>query len=932
METFTIRHLTFSYPEQTRDALYDVTLSIGQGQFVTLCGPSGCGKTTLLRQLKTVLAPHGRREGEILFEGTALEEIDQRTQASRVGFVMQSPDNQIVTDKVWHELAFGLESLGCDTPTIRLRVAEMASFFGIQTWFYKNVTELSGGQKQLLNLAAVMAMQPAVLILDEPTSQLDPIAAGDFLAAVSKVNRELGITVIMTEHRLEQALPLSDRVVVLDGGRILADGAPKEAATLLKERHHGMFLAMPAPMRIYAGVENNLACPVTVREGRAWLNKLAETREIHPIDTVQKEPASEGLTPALELSEVWFRYEKNAPDVVKGLSMQAYPGELYAIVGGNGTGKTTALSLVSGVNRPHRGKVFLQGRELSRISDGEKFNGLLGVLPQNPQALFVKKTVEMDLYEMFSGRRISKDEQGKRVAEVSRLCQLDDLLKMHPYDLSGGEQQRAALAKVLLLEPQILLLDEPTKGMDGYFKQKFAGILKNLQGRGVAIVMVSHDTEFCAEYADRCAMFFDGNIVTAGAPRAFFSGNSFYTTSANRMARHLVPGAVTVADVITACAGRTEKPQVEELKEPMWQQKKEPPVQEKTVEAPAPAKHPLWRKLLALATLIALAATAVYTVKQSVALLKSMVDVDVLASLPAPADSGANIWRYALLLLLLAAEVVLLFTMLSARKRSPYHEPVEEQVRPENRYLSRRTLAAMAMILVAIPLTVFIGFYYLGDRKYYFISLLIILETMLPFVMVFESRKPQARELIIIAVLCAIGVAGRAAFFMLPQFKPVVAIVIIAGVAFGGEAGFLVGAVTGFASNMFFGQGPWTPWQMFAFGIIGFLAGVLFRKGLLRRGRGALCIFGGFATFLIYGGIMNSAAVFMFQAKPTTEMFYLTYLQGIPFDLVHATATVFFLWLISQPMLEKLDRIKVKYGLIESGEVDTTAGNLSVNS
>lgn len=914
METFTIKHLTFSYPEQARDALCDVTLSIEQGQFVTFCGPSGCGKTTLLRQLKTVLSPHGRREGEILFEGTPLDELDQRAQASKIGFVLQSPDNQIVTDKVWHELAFGLESLGFDTPTIRLRVAEMASFFGIQTWFYKNVTELSGGQKQLLNLAAVMAMQPAVLILDEPTSQLDPIAAADFLATVSRINQELGVTVIMTEHRLEQALPLSDRVVVLDGGRILADDTPKAVGRLLKDRHHSMFLAMPTPMRIYAGVENDLECPITVREGRAWLNKLAETKEVHSIDALQNALPHEGETPAIELSEAWFRYERNAPDVVKGLSMKAYPGELYAIVGGNGTGKTTALSLVSGVNRPHRGKVFLNGRELSEISDGEKFSGLLGVLPQNPQALFVKKTVELDLSEMFSGRRLSKDEQQKKVAEVSELCQLGDLLKMHPYDLSGGEQQRAALAKVLLLEPQILLLDEPTKGMDGYFKQKFARILRELQASGVAIVMVSHDIEFCAEYADHCAMFFDGNIVTGGAPRTFFSGNSFYTTSANRMARHLVPGAVTAADVIAACGGKGEKSHVEVPKASMGKPKETALVHIKTGEKTEYTKLPLWRKLLALVALMAFAATAAFAVKQPEILKGLIGGGDLTPRLP---GGGINIWRYAQLLLALAAEIVLFFTMASASKRSPYYDPVEEQVRPEKRHLSKRTLAAMAMILVAIPLTIFIGFYYLGDRKYYFISLLIILETMLPFVLIFESRKPQARELIIISVLCAIGVAGRAAFFMLPQFKPVVAIVIIAGVAFGGEVGFLVGAVTAFVSNMFFGQGPWTPWQMFAFGIIGFLAGVLFRKGLLLRVRGALCIFGGFVTFIIYGGIMNPAAVFMFQAKPTAEMFYLYYLQGIPFDLVHAAATVLFLWLISQPMLEKLDRIKVKYGLIE---------------
>ncbi len=233
MEAYTVRNLSFAYPEQRKDTLCELSFSIPQGQFVTLCGPSGCGKSTLLRQLKTVLAPAGYRRGEILFDGTPLNEVGQREQSSRIGFVQQSPENQIVTDKVWHELAFGLESLGYDTPTIRSRVAEMASFFGIQTWFYKNVTELSGGQKQLLNLASIMAMQPSVLILDEPTSQLDPIAAGDFLATIGKVNRELGTTILLTEHRLEEAFPLSDRVLVMDKGRLIADGTPDQVGDAL---------------------------------------------------------------------------------------------------------------------------------------------------------------------------------------------------------------------------------------------------------------------------------------------------------------------------------------------------------------------------------------------------------------------------------------------------------------------------------------------------------------------------------------------------------------------------------------------------------------------------------------------------------------------------------------------------------------------------
>ena len=288
METFEIRTLTITYPEQARAALEEMSLTVKQGEFLVLCGPSGCGKSTLLRQLKTVLAPHGRRSGEILFEGLPLDELDQREQSQRIGFVQQSPDNQIVTDKVWHELAFGLESLGYDTPTIRRRVAEMASFFGIQTWFYKNVTELSGGQKQLLNLASVMAMQPSVLILDEPTSQLDPIAASDFLATLGKINRELGTTILLTEHRLEEAFPLATRVAVMDGGKLLCTGTPNEVGAILKDAGHAMFLAMPTSMRVWAAVENGAPCPITVREGRDWLAAFAAE---HPVKELPGEPA-----------------------------------------------------------------------------------------------------------------------------------------------------------------------------------------------------------------------------------------------------------------------------------------------------------------------------------------------------------------------------------------------------------------------------------------------------------------------------------------------------------------------------------------------------------------------------------------------------------------------------------------------------------------
>ena len=881
METFTVRGLSFYYPEQTQATLHELSFSVRPGQFVTLCGPSGCGKSTLLRQLKTVLAPHGVRQGEILFEGQPLDGLGQRTQSARIGFVQQSPENQIVTDKVWHELAFGLESLGFDTPTIRGRVAEMASFFGIQTWFYKNVTELSGGQKQLLNLASIMAMQPTVLILDEPTSQLDPIAASDFLATVGKINRELGTTVLMTEHRLEEVFPLSDRVLVMDKGRLIADDTPVRVGETLKDAGHSMFLAMPTAMRVWAAVQNSAPCPITVRDGRDWLTEYAAA---HPLGELPPETipaASEEI--AIQLSDVWFKYEKDLPDVVRGLTLTVQKGEFLALLGGNGTGKTTSLSVMAGLRKAYRGEV--------------KTFGTLGVLPQNPQSLFVKKTVREDLYELFRGKKLSQREKDDRVSRAVALCRLDELLDRHPYDLSGGEQQRAALAKVLLLDPEILLMDEPTKGLDAEFKQVFAVILKTLQRRGVTILMVSHDVEFCAEYADKCALFFDGSIVTQGAPRDFFSGNSFYTTSTNRMARRFLPAAVTTADVIFACYGDVPpQPEMPVETPPL-------PAPKADSENAKPKPLPLWRKLTAAFS--ALVAVVMFIKSLGVTDLSQLIDATGLTAL-----SGNYTVVYAVLI-----GALIVFALCVSRKAPTRVYPI--QIARENRKLPKRTLAAALMILLLIPVTIFVGACYFGSRKYYFIALLILLETMLPFALVFEGRKPQARELVVIAVLCALGVAGRAAFFMLPNFKPVLAIVIISGVAFGGETGFLVGAMTMLCSNVLFGQGPWTPWQMFSMGIIGFLAGVLFRKGLLRRSRLSLCVFGALTAILIYGGIMNPASALMWANSLEWKTILTYYISGFPVDLVHASATALILWFAAEPMLEKLDRIKVKYGLVE---------------
>ena len=555
MAHFEIKNLTFTYPTSGgKTALSDVNLKIERGEYVTVCGKSGSGKTTLLKHLKSVLTPHGDVSGEILFEGKPLSEVDLRQQSSKIGYVMQNPDNQIVTDKVWHELAFGLESLGMDQKTIRLRVAEMASYFGIQSWFHKNVSELSGGQKQLLNLASIMAMQPTVLILDEPTSQLDPIAATDFLNTVRKINLELGTTVIITEHRLEDIFHASDRVVVMEDGKIIADDEPHAIGAYLKEQHNEMFAAMPSPVQIYYGVDNELECPLTVREGRNCLSDVLQDKEMKATSLVKKEADMDDVgTPAIILKELWFRYEKEAPDVLKGVNLKVPKESIFAIVGGNGTGKSTTLKAICNICRPYRGQVLIDGKRIEKYNSAELFKGNLAMLPQDPQSLFVKKTVGEDLAEMIPDGRFSSEEKESKIKETAEICDILHLLESHPYDLSGGEQQRAALAKVLLTEPKILLLDEPTKGIDNFFKLKFAEILNRLKERGVTILMVSHDVEFCAKYADFVGMFFDGNVITTNTPNRFFSQNSFYTTAANRMSRHVFENAITNEDVIELC-------------------------------------------------------------------------------------------------------------------------------------------------------------------------------------------------------------------------------------------------------------------------------------------------------------------------------------------------------------------------------------------
>lgn len=535
-----LSHITFTYPLSKQPAIEDISFSVEKGEFITVCGATGSGKSTLLRLLKRELAPLGEMTGEISIDSTEQEKLDEKTSAYKIGYVMQRPERQIVTDKVWHELAFGLENMNLPQSVIARRVAEIAAYFDMESWFEKDVSELSGGQKQLLNLAAVMVMQPKMLILDEPTAQLDPIAADAFIATVRKINRELGLTVIMTEHRLEEIVPVCDKVLALENGRVLYFDTPENVVRKLKDSP--LLCAMPAAARLYHALGCEGECPLDVRDGRAFVTSRFKN-DVRQLEEVQENTQN---TFALELKDVFFRYAKNAPDVLMGLNLSVHENEIFCVLGGNGSGKTTMLNVASGIMKHYGGSVRVFGKKLKDYRNQSLYRECLAVLPQDVQTVFLCNTVGEEL----------KDAQ----AGISLLpFDLTRFYERHPYDLSGGEQQLVALAKVLATKPKLLLLDEPTKGVDAQARQKLIQVLKTLKEKGLTVVIVTHDVEFAALCADRCAMFFHGNIVSQGAPRTFFAENSFYTTAISRMTRGYYDNAVTVEDAVALCRRNNRK-------------------------------------------------------------------------------------------------------------------------------------------------------------------------------------------------------------------------------------------------------------------------------------------------------------------------------------------------------------------------------------
>ena len=953
MKIIELKKLSFRYSGEDKEVLSDINLAIEEGGFYVICGASGSGKSTLLRQLKTSLQPVGQRSGRILYYGRDLEEVSQYTQSAKIGFVFQNPDTQIVTDKVWHELAFGLESIGMPQDMIRVRVAEMASYFGIQNWFYQSTDTLSGGQKQLLNLASVMVMHPKVLLLDEPVSQLDPIAAADFMATVHKLHAEFGITVIMAEHSLEEVAAYVDEVIFMKEGRLIAKGKMEELGNILETHDPSMEEILTVPMQIARGYEKlqkkkedtafttNDRIPYTVALGQKWMAQrfpLAKQEEIKGFPFTKQEetekfafakqeeagrftsvkqkekkslPAKDPkkqnrgkrsfdgkkIPFAIQCTELCYHYPQADVDVVDHLSLFVEEGAIFALMGGNGSGKTTTLHLLGGLLKPQKGTIEFFGRSLTKYKEKELRNGILGVLPQDPTTLFVRKTVEEDLHEVLEEQNQIKTFFGETRQEIWQnviaLLGIEDLLKKHPYDLSGGEQQKAALAKVLLRQSAILLLDEPTKGLDAGSKKRLGELLVGLSQKKVTILMVSHDIEFCAKYATKTGLFFDGNIASMQDTKEFFVENHFYTTAANRMCRNYFPDVVTVQDAIRVCtdtdiedcnefvlkeveqekAVQEKNNQNKVQQNKMQQDKEEQKKDEQSKNEQEKAKQDRAEGL---------SAENINGNKNEISGKASVQN----------SDSDA------------------------VTERTTTERIATERENSKHSVDTKQILSVVLTELIGIPLCIAIGFFFFGDRKYLFISMMTAVLSCIPFWTSLSRGKYSAKKVVLIAVLVAIATAGRSVFFMFPGIKPMAAVVIVTGISLGAEAGFLTGSLTMLLSNMLFGQGPWTPWQMFSMGLIGLLAGLLATAGKERmEKRSSLCLFGLISPLVIYGGIMNFASLLMMSYTINKESIIAIYLSGIPMDLLHAVSTVVFLAVGGKPMLEKIERVKKKHGI-----------------
>lgn len=521
MALIELNDVSFTYPAASVPALKNFSLKVDKGEFVVIVGPSGCGKSTLLRMLKKELSPHGITTGTISVNGS------HDTPGHKVGFVFQDPENQVVADEVLNELVFGLENMGIPTNEMRNKVAEMVHFFGAESLLSRKTHELSGGQKQQMNLASVLLMQPDILLLDEPTAQLDPVSSREFLDMLVRLNEEFGMTIILVEHRLEEVFSYADKIILMEEGSLKIEGTPQEVLKKMWSSSRKNFVPS-IPALFLRKLDESSSIPLNVKEGRQWISKkcVKQVKKVVPHKDIHSNEV-------LKVNDLFFQFDKTKEWVIKELSFTLRKGELYTLLGGNGSGKSTFLKLLCGILKPQQGKIFLGNKRIKNVLHNSRD---IGYLPQNPKLFFIQDTVGQEIQSTMNQWGI-KDNQ--LVESLLERLNISHLLDSHPHDLSGGELQKAALVCILLRNPSILLLDEPTKGLDPISRVNLVEILQGLQSKGVSILMSTHDVEFAAKHANTCGMMFQGSITAQASPRSFFKGNFFYTTMIQRLFRHL---------------------------------------------------------------------------------------------------------------------------------------------------------------------------------------------------------------------------------------------------------------------------------------------------------------------------------------------------------------------------------------------------------
>lgn len=539
----TVSHLTFTYPDQPTPVLDAINLTVDPGDFIVVAGDTGSGKTTLLNHLKKELRPRGTRTGDVVVAGTPVAEMTKLASAQTVGYVAQDPQTQPVMATVIEELAFPLESIGCPSDEIERRITELANFLGLDQNLDRQIHQLSGGQLQLVNLASVLILRPKLILLDEPTSQLDPLTAQHFLTVLGRINQDLGITIMLTEHRLSTVAAMANRMILLQDHHLTFDGDPHAGLTKMATDGHLTYFVPSIPKLFLDQHIQTGQLPISVADAQlAIRNQHLEFQATNAAATVPSAPAEK---PILTVDNISFSFD-GQKNVLHHLDLSVDPGTWLSIIGKNGSGKSTLLTLICGLMTPQHGKIRFDHQLVWKMTNKQRI-AKLSFLSQTPSLQFTADTVREELEVQAAELRLP--DAKPRVDRMIDQFHLQRIQNQNPFDISGGQQQLVGLAIALMATPDLLVLDEPTKGLDPYTKIQVGHLLKQYQRAGMTIIIASHDMEFCAEFADKCGFMFDGHLNILLLTKSFFTDNFFFTTPINRIVRDQVKDALLPSDL-----------------------------------------------------------------------------------------------------------------------------------------------------------------------------------------------------------------------------------------------------------------------------------------------------------------------------------------------------------------------------------------------